>query len=54
MARLQNSYLVDNASWHKSPPYILMDMQDKYYSMQNLAEEEALRRHKEENKKEVK
>ena len=45
MARLQNSYLIDNASWVKSPPYILMDMHNKYHGMQNLAEEEAYQRH---------
>jgi hypothetical protein len=45
MARLQNSYLIDNGSWHKSIHYKLMDMHDKYHGMQNLAEEEAYQRH---------
>lgn len=45
MARLQNSYLIDNGSWHKSIHYKLMDMHDKYQGMQNLAEEEAYQRH---------
>ena len=54
MARLQNSYLVDRYNLVESAPYILKPMQDKFYGMQNLAEEEALRKHEEEKKKEEK
>ena len=54
MARLQNSFIVDRDNLVESAPYILKHMQDKFYGMQNLAEEEALRRHEEEKKEENK
>mgnify|MGYP000141169053 FL=1 len=50
MARLQNSFIIDRHNLVESAPYILKPMQDKYYGMQNLAEEEALKRHEEEKK----
>lgn len=50
MARLQNSFIVDRHNLVESTPYILKPMQDQFYSLQNLAEEEALKRHEEEKK----
>ena len=45
MARLQNSYLVDKYTLFKSANYLMRHMQDEFYGMQNLAEEEAYQRH---------
>ncbi len=50
MARLQNSFIVDRHNLVESAPYILKPMQDQFYGLQNLAEEEALKRHEEEKK----
>lgn len=49
MARLQNSFIIDRHNLVESAPYILKPRLDKYYGMQNLAEEEALKRHEEES-----
>tara|TARA_R100001377_G_scaffold44454_1_gene25357 strand:- start:197 stop:364 length:168 start_codon:yes stop_codon:yes gene_type:complete len=52
MSKLQNSYLVDNYGCHVSEILIekTKDLTNPFYGMQNLAEDEALRIHKEENK----
>ena len=50
MARLQNSFIIDRHNSVESAPYILKHMLDKIHGMQNLAEEEALKRHEEEKK----
>jgi|13_taG_2_1085334.scaffolds.fasta_scaffold06487_2 hypothetical protein len=44
MAKFQNSYLVDNSDLQDQTD------QDQFYGLQNLAEEEALKRHEEEKK----
>ena len=50
MSKLQNSYLVDNYGGHVSEILIekTKDLTNPFYGMQNLAEDEALRKHQEE------
>tara|TARA_R110002020_G_scaffold51312_4_gene145272 strand:+ start:1511 stop:1651 length:141 start_codon:yes stop_codon:yes gene_type:complete len=43
MAKFQNSFLVDNSDLQDQTD------QDQFYGLQNLAEEEALKRHEEES-----
>jgi hypothetical protein len=52
MSKLQNSYLVDNYGGHVSEILIekTKDSTNKFYGLQNLAEDEALNIHEIENK----
>jgi hypothetical protein len=52
MSKLQNSYLIDNYGGHVSEILIekTKDSTNKFYGLQNLAEDEALNIHEIENK----